>query len=420
MGRRGFFAELQYQSRLVARERERQTRTAVRAHQAAVRALDQAQRQQAQTRARLARAMAQDRKRLEREANESHLATMEAEVEERNLRLAELYDDIDSLLSSTLTVDDYVDLNSLRLTASHPAFDRGDLEAALPPPLREPHPPEPSYQEPAVPTGLAAFFTKKKHLAAVEEARRTHEAAIHDWRAECQRRDLRYTANLETHARNEGLRLEELAAERRRYEQECNAREDEVTERNRRLDDLIANLGYGTTEAVQEYVSIVLSNSAYPAHFLVSHEFSFDPGSAELRLKVLVPEPGALPTTKAFKYAKSADEIVATDLPQKATRDRYAGAVCQVALRSLHEVFESDRRGLIRTVSLEVGTEAIDPATGRPIYVPFVVTAAERETFLSFDLSAVVPAMTLERLGASVSKNPSSLTPAQTTGVRRS
>ena len=43
------------------------------------------------------------------------------------------------------------------------------------------------------------------------------------------------------------------------------------------------------------------------------------------------------------------------------------------------EVFEADRRGLIKTISLEVGTNSIDPATGRPTYIPFVITAAERE-----------------------------------------
>jgi restriction system protein len=91
-----------------------------------------------------------------------------------------------------------------------------------------------------------------------------------------------------------------------------------------------------------------------------------------------------------------------------------------VALRSIHEVFEADRRGLIKTISLTVGTETIDPATGRHTYVPFVVVGAEREAFLTFDLSAVVPESTLSHLGAAVSKNPYALAPADTTGVRRS
>jgi restriction system protein len=49
-----------------------------------------------------------------------------------------------------------------------------------------------------------------------------------------------------------------------------------------------------------------------------------------------------------------------------------------------------------------------------------VIAAADRETFTAFDLSAVNPASTLEHLGASLSKNPFGLTPAQVKGVRRS
>ncbi|HSH58432.1 MAG TPA: hypothetical protein VK988_02100 [Acidimicrobiales bacterium] len=85
-------------------------------------------------------------------------------------------------------------------------------------------------------------------------------------------------------------------------------------------------------------------------------------------------------------------------------KQRYTRAVHQVALRSIHEVFEADRRGLIKTVSLEVGTNTTDRATGRAVYVPFVAAAAERDAFLAFDLAAVVPAATLEHLGAAVSK----------------
>jgi restriction system protein len=109
-----------------------------------------------------------------------------------------------------------------------------------------------------------------------------------------------------------------------------------------------------------------------------------------------------------------------TTLSQKECRDRYNGAIHQVALRSFHEVFESDRRGLIETISMEVGTNTVDPATGQQTYVPFIIAAAERETFLAFELSAVVPALTLARLGAAVSKNPYSLVAAERSGVRRS
>jgi restriction system protein len=275
-------------------------------------------------------------------------------------------------------------------------------------------PPEP-------PKGLlGSLFGKKKHAAATEEAREAHERALREWRTTVEQLPARRVAAGNAHAQAEADRLAALEAARTRYANECAARETDAADRNRRVDDLIANLGYGTPEAVQEYVSIVLANSAYPEHFTVTHEFEFEPASAELKLRVLMPGPDTIPETKAYKYTKSSDEITSTSMSQKACRDRFAGIVHQVALRSIHEVFEADRRGLIKTISLEVGSNTVDPATGIPTYIPFVVVGAERQLFLTFDLSAVVPALTLERLGAAVSKNPYGLVAAEISGVRRS
>jgi restriction system protein len=220
--------------------------------------------------------------------------------------------------------------------------------------------------------------------------------------------------------RTESLRIAALDEAREQYIRECERRESEARESNLRLDTFIANLSYGVPDAVQEYVSIVLANSSYPEHFPVSHAFEFDPNSAELNLRVSVPPPDTIPEVKAYKYTKSNDEIVESTLSQKACRDRYAGAVHQVALRSIHEVFESDRRAVIKTISLIVGTEAKDPATGVAGFIPLVCVGAEREAFLKFDLSGVVPAMTLSRLGAAMAKNPYGLEGIESSGIRLS
>ena len=52
-------------------------------------------------------------------------------------------------------------------------------------------------------------------------------------------------------------------------------------------------------------------------------------------------------------------------------------------------------------------------------YIPFVELAVERETFIEFDLTEVVPTATLAYLKAAVSKNPYALTPVSTGGVRK-
>lgn len=419
MGRRGFFAELERQARLAARDRERAQAAAVRQHNAAVRQAEQAQRAADRARAQFARASEAERKRLEKEARAAHIAAREAEVAERNLALAQVHEEIDSLLSATLGVDDYVDLETLRMRAEHPPFDGADLEEPVPPPEPVRDPPEPVFSAPVPPSGLGGLFGKKKHTEAVAAAEAEHEAAVGRWRAKLDELAKSRVDAAKWHAQAEADRLAKLEAERTRYAAECATRDQEAAERNAELDRLIANLGYGTVEAVQEYVSIVLSHSVYPDHFPVEHEFTFDPATAELRLRAFVPDPGDIPAVKAYKYVKASDEIAATPLPQRELKERYAGAVQNVALRSLHEVFEADRRGLIKTISLEVGTNTIDRATGKDVYVPLVAVGAERDTFVEFDLAAVVPMATLKHLGAAVSKDPYSLVPADTSGVRR-
>ncbi len=420
MARRGFFAELQHQSRVAAIGREREDREGVRRYVAAVREAEQARRASERAQTQFARATAAERKRFEKEVREAHLAAMEAEVIERNGKLEETYEEIDSLLFSTLKVDDYVDLNSLRVEASHPPFDRNQLQAPIPQPECIPAPSEPVFVPPQPPTGLTAFFGKKKYAESVETAKRVHGEALTKWRAACQD-VLAYNQNSkQKHADDEVRRLELLNSERERYRQECVARETEAAGSNSRLDELICNLGYGTAEAIQEYVSIVLSNSVYPQHFQATHEFEFDLSTAELGLQILVPGPNDVSDIKQYKYTRASDVITSTSLSQKECRERYACAIHQVALRSFHEVFESDRRGLIKTISLEVGTNTIDPATGQRTYIPFLIAAAERESFLAFDLSAVMPALTLGKLGAAVSKNPYGLAPAERAGIRKS
>lgn len=412
--RRGFLAEMQHQNKLA----EQRQRANEREQAAAARRAEQARKTEERALLAALRASEADRKRLEKEAAAAHIAAKQAEVEELNEELAATYERVDNLLSATLNVDDFVDLESLRQIVRHPKFDRADLEVATPKPapINEPSPPE--FQPPAAPTGL--FGRKKKMAQAQAQAETDHAQDYAYWEHEMKQiPGLREQASLD-HAKMEETRKRALTDARSRYDSACQKRLKQVNEHNVALDELITNLGYGVPEAIQEYVGIVLANSVYPEDFSIEHEETFDPSNAELKLRVLVPGPSTIPTIKSYKYVKANDEISPVQLSQKDAKDRYAGIVHQVALRTLHEIFEADRRGLIQTISLEVGTETINPATGLETYIPFVAVGAERETFAEFDLSAVTPALTLEHLGAAISKNPLALAPANVSGVRRS
>lgn len=407
MAKRGFFAELQHQNRLAAQRQAQQQRLHAREYAAAVRNAEQARRASERAATQMARASAAERKAAEQEAKRLHQASQLAVVESLNAALAEANDEFDSVLAATLDVDDYVDLKRLRTTVAYPAFSRPDLEVATPTPPAGHMPPEPVYGEPQAPTGLNGVLGgKKKHDLAVAQARSWHAQATESWQAECRRLAEESRAQIEFHAKAEARRRSDLVNARNRYEKDCRQLEKEVFVANRRLDHLIERIRIAEPTAIQEYVGIVLGNSAYPARLEVEHEFEFDAELRELTLTVMVAPPSSVPAIKAHRYVKASDEIAAADASKKALKDRYSGMVFQVALRTLHEIFEADRAGRIETIALVVASEGSDPATGRHGRVDLVGVGADRETFLRLDLSNVVPSATLQHLGAAVSKNP--------------
>lgn len=419
--KRGFFAELNHQNQLAEKRKQQEANAAFRTQVVAAKRAEQAQQQAARAATQYAKATVAEQKAAEREAKRLHEESMHAEVELRNAELASRYDEIDGLLAATLAVDDFVDLEELRKVPQHPPFSRTELELSMPRLAPIVPPPEPRFVEPeGAPKGLGGVFGGRKKYADVvaqaqaEFAREhaTWQAAVAAVPAAQQRQDLDYE-------QAEQGRLERLAQARSEYESDCRQRELEVHQANGALDALIANLAYDVEDAIQEYVSIVLGNSVYPDGFAVEHEFEFNSALKELVLTVLVPGPQDVPNVKEYKYVRAKDEIVATPLPVKEQKDRYANAIAQVALRTLQEVFEADRAGKIQTISLTAGTETIDVATGRLKRTPLVAVATDRETFMSFDLRNIVPLATLQHMGALVSKNPFDLAPIDLSkGVR--
>jgi restriction system protein len=419
--RRGFFAELNYQAQQAEKRRRQQEAAAHRAHLAAQRQAERAMKAYERAQVAAARSSAADRKAAEREAARLHVESRLAEVESMNAHLAGDLADIDSLLAWTLDMDDYVDLESLKISqVEHPRFEPGRLAVPAP---RVPEPnyaPEPVYQEPAAPSGLSAMLGgKKRHQQAIEEARTAFTDAHHHWERARDAAHSNYVKKAAQREKSETKRVAELSAAEEKYKQECEKREAEASARNAEVAKLINDLAFDVESAIQEYVGIVLSNSVYPDVFPVEHDHVFNLASRELSLEVSVPEPLSVPSVKAYRYVKAKDEIVSTNLPVREKKERYANAVWQVAVRSLHEVFEADRAGKVHSIALAVGVDTVDTATGRPTTVPLVLVAADRETFNSFELARVVPQDTLRHLGAAMSKSPFDLVPADTSrGVR--
>lgn len=414
--RRGFIAEWQHQTRLAEQRQRREQAAAVRAHNQAVREAERAERAAQAAEQRAARAAAARDREAERAAKAAHKAQMEAQAQARTTEYLAIYDEIDHLLEATLDVDDYVDLEGLKVVAEHPKFEPTQVAPLLPKPRLVQPPPEPIFRPPAEPSGFRkAFGGKAKYEQQYLEARQRWQAEHDRWQ---------YAVSVEIPAENARIQAQHEEAERERtekidrayseYQRECEQREAEAAETNAAIDTLIDGLGKGEAAAIDEYVGIVLANSVYPESFPVAHDFTFDSELRELTLSVDVPEPASIPVVKHVKYVASTDELRETPLAQKDQRARYNGAIYAVALRTLHEVFEADRAGHIDSISLEVRTETIDPATGHATSIVLVLAAAGREQFTELNLANVDKHAALVGINAAVSKNAFALTPVAT------
>lgn len=420
MAKRGFFAELNHQAQQAEKRRRQEQAAPHRAQIAAEREAERSRKAFERARATAQRATAAQQKAAEKESARLHAESRLAEAAVLNADLASQLEQIDELLAWSLEVDDHVDLESLRVTAEHPPFEPGMLRFPAAPMPALVYPPEPVHQEPAAPSGLgAAFGGKKRHQEAVERAGAEYDLARRQWHEQATAQHARYVAEQALRDKSEKDRLRRLDAAEKSYRDECRRREEEAEARNARLQTFINELAFDVESAIHEYVGIVLSNSVYPEIFPVSHDHQFSLDARELTLTATVPEPSTIPAVKEYRYVKAKDEITTTALPVKAQKDRYASAVWQVAVRTLHEIFEADRAGKITSISLTVGVDRIAPATGRHETIPLVVVAADRNMFSGFDLANVVPQATLTHLGAAMSKTPFDVTPADTSrGVR--
>jgi restriction system protein len=416
--KRGLFAELQHLNQQATKQRRQQEAAASRARAAAQLEAERSLRaaQRARTAAVAANAREQDR--LEKEAARLHAESQIAKVESLNAELAQSREEVDGILTGALAVANVVDLESLKIKkVEHPPFQPGSIGISAPA-LSEPvYLPEPVYRQPPAPGGL--FGAKKKHAELIEQSRADHERAHREWHDRNASIYSTHVAAIRRREEAERERLAQLLAAEARYRAECQQREADAEAHNQAVTKLINDLAFDVESAIHEYVGIVLSNSVYPEAFPVDYDHRFDLATRELALVVAVPPPSAVSVVKEYKYIKARDEITSTVLPVKAQKERYAGAVTQVALRALHEIFKADRSGKIHSIALTVGTEVLSPATGLRETVPLVMVAADRDTFSRFDLSNVVPQATLEHLGAAVSKSPFDLAPADNSrGVR--
>jgi restriction system protein len=359
------------------RELERQRREQERAYARQIREAERRRRE-------LAREQALE----EKERKRLYLEHRQAEVSRLNDQLTDNVSALRGILAATLLVDDHIDFEALKERPDPPPFEAGSLDVPINPPEFAP-PPSPRFFQKLVPG------TTKRHQAELAEAEVGHQRAV----AEAEEQ--------------EHQRVDRLEAARAEHERSVVQLKEDTEAQNREVDAFKEAFERGEPEAVVNYFTMVLTASRYPDGFPRQFKLAHVPESKQLVVEYDLPSPDIAPATREYRYIKSKDEVAEAARPASERKGIYGDVVAQLALRSLHELFESDRDERIETVVFNGYVDTVDRRTGQPTRPCLVTVRASRDVFNRLDLSRVEPAACLKGLNASVSRSPSELVPVR-------
>lgn len=304
---------------------------------------------------------------------------------------------VEQLLAHALSVDDRVDFEALKL----PPFPEPPPEVPRLTPLpAEPEPivsevqPYPvSYWASVVERFSAKARETRLALEQEDAAReRAHvaernAARVAAWRAETTRIAAENASRQAAHARS----LSDWAQRKRAYETRQAAT-------NSAVEDLRRRYLAGEADAIEQYCDLVLSASVYPERFPQRFALQFDPASRILAVEYVLPLPEHLPRVKSVRYIAARDELVESVLPDATRKALYDSALYQLALRTLHELFEADGIDALSAVAFIGVVEKTDPATGKEVRPCILTVQATKVEFQQITLARVDPKDCFRRL----------------------
>ncbi|MEV0627895.1 restriction endonuclease [Nonomuraea wenchangensis] len=359
-------------------------REAARAQAQRVRAQQAAQREAERARAAYKRAKNVEEKERKRLYQESRIADVAASNEDLELRVQALA----SLLEDTLSVDDHISFDSLKVPVVLPTWQHQHLEAPRPAPQW-------GQFAPPAPTGLGKVFGKSKYEQAVADAQ------------------AKYQQSLARHAADEHARMNALAQAQSAFAAEVQARKAEAAKQHAEVDAFRVEYEAGDPDAIISYYDMVLQRSSYPENFPQNFKVAYVPESRQIVVEYELPAVDVIPHVKAFRYVKSTDTINETARPATQVKSIYASAIAQIALRTLHELFEADRGRHLDVIVFNGMVDTVDRGSGQKVRPCLITLRTTRDVFANLDLSKVDPPTCLKHLSAGVSKNPAELAPVR-------
>lgn len=386
MARRKGFVGLMNQ---IAREQARAQRRAVADHNRQVREHNRMVREQARYQNQIAR----EQKQYEKELRQQYLEDRQQETDELNEELNDKVSALHTILSHTLSVDDNIAFDSLRIKNS---FQPIQIPANLRTPLAAPQKNDFERKTPVKPVG---FFEKMFHGEHGKDSRiLTHQ------QSDAEMSEATYQKAYNSWQKLEKERITKAEQFQAEYEEAKRNFIAKMTQRNADVDELEKAYKEGDTEAIVTYNVMVLERSEYPEAFPQEFRLTYTREFKELVIDYELPTIEVIPPELEYKYVKSKDEIQTKPRKPAEIKSIYQDIIDSVCLRTIHEVLEADQENHISIVSFNGFVQTVDRTTGRDIKPYLTSVRVTKDKFLEIDLSRIDKTACLISLSAQISQ----------------
>src|SRR5258708_35687787 len=282
-----------------------------------------------------------------------------AEVVVKSEELEEQITELQSLLSNALSSSKPFDIEALKRSIPYPT-PHWAKELEMP----ESEPITASYFVTA-----PAFLKKllpgeqKKHEMQLTKARE------------------RYNFDVLSHAQRENQRQKIVAQMKEEFE----GKKKEYNNQVAILDKLKADFSKGSPQDIVEYFTLLIEASDYPDDFPVDAKVAYVPESKQLVIEYDLPTLNVVPPVGEYKYVPKTDEIASKPRSEKQRKTIYAEVVAQVTLRTVFELFTTDKASYIETIVFNGMVDTIDKGTGRPVRPCLITVRTTRDVFDGLD-----------------------------------
>lgn len=319
---------------------------------------------------------------LRSKLNKAESATARTKEAEENIK------SLETILSHSLKVDDTIVWETL--------FDKNPYAIESPKKPNQmvtPSPPDPDFPKyRPIFTFLDKFFSmsrKEKERIAQE----LFDKDMADWGVIKNQAEINQKV-----AENQWMEaVKAWEKDKEEYRKKQNQNNLKILERKK------AYLG-NDADAIVDYCDMVLANSQYSENLSPDWSLYYQSDNGIIVVDYSLPSPDDLPKTKAVKYVTTRDEFVESYISAAELNRLYDSVLYQIALRTIHELFEADVANALRSIVFNGWVNFIEKATGRDSNACVLSIQAEKDEFMAINLERVDPKacfMQLKGVGSS-------------------